>query len=54
MNKPGSFSNETDSYLLGKTYPQENYSVLKIFENTIQIKIKDVNGIELESVVHKY
>mgnify|MGYP001190621984 CR=1 FL=1 len=54
MNKPGSFFNETDNYLIGKTYPQENYSVLEIFENTIQVKIKDVNGIELESVVHKY
>ena len=54
MNKPGSSFNETDSYLIGKTYPQENYSVLEISENTIQIKIKDVNGIELDTVVHKY
>ncbi len=54
MNKPGSFFNETDDYLIGKTYPQENYSVLEIFENTINIKIKDVNGNNLNSVVHKY
>ncbi len=54
MNKPGSFFNETDNYLVGKTYSQENYSVLEISENTIQIKIKDVNGIELDTVVHKY
>jgi len=54
MNKPGSFFNETDNYLIGKTYPQENYSVLEISENTIQIKIKDVNGIELDTVVQKY
>ena len=50
MNKPGSFFNETDNYLIGKTYPQENYSVLEIFENTIQIKIKDVNGNDLDTV----
>ena len=54
MNKPGSFLNETDNYLIGKTYPQENYSILEIFENTIQIKIKDVNGIDLNTVEHKY
>ena len=54
MNKPGSFFNETDNYLVGKTYSQENYSVLEISENTIQIKIKDVNGIELDTAVHKY
>ena len=50
MNKPGSFFNETDNYLIGKTYPQENYSVLEIFENTIQVKIKDVNGNVLNTV----
>ena len=54
MNKPGSSFDETDSYLIGKTYPQENYSVIEIFENSIQIKIKDVNGNDLDSVVHKY
>ena len=30
MNKPGSSFFETDKYLIGETYPQENYSVLKI------------------------
>ena len=54
MNKPGSFFNETDNYLIGKTYPQENYSVLEIFENTIQVKIKDVNGNDLSTVEKKY
>ena len=54
MNKPGSFFNETDNYLIGKTYPQENYSVLEIFENTIIVNIKDVNGNNLDTVVHKY
>ena len=40
--------------LIGKTYPQENYSVLEIFENTIRVNIKDVNGNNLDTVVHKY
>ena len=37
MNKPGSSFSETDNYLIGKTYPQENYGVLEILENTIHI-----------------
>ena len=47
MNKPGSSFSETDSYLIGKTYPQENYGVLEILENTIHIKIKDIKGLSL-------
>ena len=50
MNKPGSSFNETDSYLIGKTYPQENYGVLEILENTIHIKIKDIKGNTLNSI----
>ena len=54
MNKPGSSFNETDSYLIGKTYPQENSGFLEIFKNTIQIKIKDVDGKDLDTVAQKY
>ena len=54
MNKPGSSFNETDNYLIGKTYPQENYGFLEIFKNTIEIKIKDVNGNDLDTVAQKY
>ena len=54
MNKPGSSFNETDNYLIGKTYPQENYGVIEIFDNIIKIKIKDVNGKDLDSVAYKY
>ena len=54
MNKPGSSFNETDNYLIGKTYPQENYGFLEIFKNTIQIKIKDVDGKDLVTVAQKY
>ena len=54
MNKPGSFFSETDSYLIGKTYPQENYGVLEILENTIHIKIKDIKGNTLNSIEKSY
>ena len=54
MNKPGSSFSETDSYLIGKTYPQENYGVLEILENTIHIKIKDIKGKTLNSIERSY
>ena len=54
MNKPGSSFNETDSYLIGKTYPQENYGVLEILENTIHIKIKDIKGNTLNAIEKSY
>ena len=54
MNKPGSSFNETDSYLIGKTYPQENYGVVEILENTIHIKIKDIKGNTLNSIEKSY
>ena len=36
--------------LIGKTYPQENFTVLEIFENSIEIKIKDIKGNTLNSI----
>ena len=54
MNKPGSSFSETDSYLIGKTYPQENYGVLEVLENTIHIKIKDIKGNTLNSIEKTY
>ncbi len=54
VNKPGSSFRETDSYLIGKTYPQENYGVLEILENTIHIKIKDIKGNTLNSIEKTY
>ena len=54
MNKPGSSFSETDSYLIGKTYPQENYGVLEILENTIHINIKDIKGKTLNSIEKSY
>ena len=54
MNKPGSSFSETDNYLIGETYPQENYGVLEIRNNTIHIKIKDIKGNTLNSIVKTY
>ena len=54
MNKPGSSFNETDSYLIGKTYHQENYGVVEILENTIHIKIKDIKGKTLNTIERSY
>ena len=45
MNKPGSSFFETDYYLIGETYPQENFAVLEIFENNLSVKIKDINDL---------
>ena len=39
MNKPGSSFFETDKYLIGETYPQENYSVLKILNDDINLSL---------------
>lgn len=50
MNKPGSSFFETDKYLIGETYPQENYSVLKILNDDIYIDIKDKHGEILNSI----
>ncbi len=54
MNKPGSSFSETDNYLIGETYPQENYGVLEIRNDTIHIKIKDIKGNTLNSFVKAY
>jgi len=50
MNKPGSNLYETDNYLIGKTYPQANYSILEIFQKSINIIIKDESGKVLSSI----
>ena len=50
MNKPGSSFDETDKYLVGVTYPQVNYSILEIFEKSISLKIKDIDGSILNSI----
>ena len=54
MNKPGSSFTETDSYLIGKTYPQENYGVVEVLQNKIRINIKDIKGNTLNSIEKSY
>tara|TARA_B100001769_G_C22091880_1_gene588902 strand:+ start:432 stop:1394 length:963 start_codon:yes stop_codon:yes gene_type:complete len=54
MNKPGSSFSETDTFLIGETYPQANFSILEIFQNSINIKIKDESGMILNSLTLNY
>ena len=50
LNKPGSLFTETDKYLIGETYPEENYALFKISKNQIEVQIKNVNGEILNSI----
>ena len=54
LNKPGSLFFETDKYLLGKTYRQENYGIIEIFESSIELKLKNKLGKTLNSLNIKY
>lgn len=54
MNKPGSSFVETDKYLIGETYPQENFVFMEVFEKTIYVGIKDMYGNTLNSISVNY
>ena len=54
LNKPGSLFFETDKYLLGKTYRQENYGVIEISKNNIDVILKDKASKILNSIVLEY
>ena len=54
LNKPGSIFYETDKYLLDKTYNQENYGIIEIFENNIELKLKNKSGKSLNSISISY
>ena len=54
MNKPGSSFVETDKYLIGETYPQENFVYMEVFEKTIYVGIKDMYGNTLNSISVNY
>ena len=54
LNKPGSFSYETDKFLIGSTFPEENYGLLEISANTIELKLKNKSGKSLNSVKLDY
>ncbi len=54
MNKPGSSFVETDKYLIGETYPQENFVYMEIFDKSIYVGIKDIYGDTLNSITINY
>ena len=54
LNKPGSLFNETDKFLIGETYPEENYALFEIYENQIDVQIKNLNGENLNSISLNY
>ena len=54
LNKPGSLFFETDKYLIGKTFRQENYGIIEIFESNIEFKLKNKLGKTLNSININY
>ena len=50
LNKPGSLFKETDTYLIGETYPEVNYSILEIFRDSLDVQIKNKSGTILNSI----
>jgi alkaline phosphatase D len=50
LNKPGSPFIETDTYLIGETYPEVNYSILEIFPDSLDVQIKNKSGTILNSI----
>ena len=54
LNKPGSYDFETDTYLVGKTFPEENYGTIEISKSDIKVNLKDISGQLLNSITIKY
>ena len=54
LNKPSSFAYETDKLLIGSTFPEENYGLLEISANAIELKLKDKSGKSLNSIKLDY
>jgi len=54
LNKPGSLFNETDKFLIGETYPEANYALFEVYENQIEVQIKNSNGEILNSIGLNY
>ena len=48
MNKPSNIDYETDKYLDGKTYPEENYGIIEITDKRVFIYLKNIDGKVLE------
>tara|TARA_Y100000746_G_scaffold232665_1_gene250471 strand:+ start:1002 stop:1964 length:963 start_codon:yes stop_codon:yes gene_type:complete len=54
LNKPGSYDFETDKYLFGKTFPEENYGIIEISKSNIKVNLKGISGQLLNSISIKY
>jgi alkaline phosphatase D len=50
LNKPGSFDFESDKYLVGKTFPEENYGTIEISKTAIKVNLKSISGELLNSI----
>ena len=50
LNKPGSFDFESDRYLVGKTFPEENYGTIEISKTAIKVNLKSISGELLNSI----
>ena len=50
MNKPGSPFDETDEYLIDETYYKENYGVIEINNNSVLVKLLDIEGETINSI----
>ena len=49
MNKPGSSFDETDEFLIDETYYKENYGVIEIKNNSVLVKLLDIEGETINS-----
>jgi len=54
LNKPGSDNFESDKYLLGKTFPEENYGTIEISNSEIKVNLKGLSGKLLNSITINY
>ena len=50
LNKPGSFDFESDKYLVGKTFPEENYGTIEISKTATKVNLKSISGKLLNSI----
>ena len=50
LNRP-TFSEETDSLLLGKTYTENNFGLLSIEKDNVEISVINVDNQILESII---
>ena len=54
LNKPGSFDFESDKYLVGKTFPEENYGTIEISKTATKVNLKSISGELLNSITINY